>query len=282
VTVAVDSLKTLYVAFESGVFRSTDGGQTLSPMSNGLRQPCYDRAVFAIAPSRPSTIYLARCGLFRSDDSGANWRQLPVFETIFSLAVHPQNPSRILAGTFTISISDDAGETWRPASFEHGDLVLDLVFDPSNPARMVTALWGSYRVGRSEDGGESWSRSSDGYFGYGASAVAFDAAQPGTVYVTTHGIGGLPPELPYFGPYPTGVNRSTDGGLSWQSLEGSPDSTDVLETSTTGELYAVSWGTPGIFVFQARPERSPILRPAPRSPSPRPVERPPRSAVTAQ
>ncbi|MDQ6891714.1 MAG: hypothetical protein M3167_03430 [Acidobacteriota bacterium] len=285
-TLAVDSANTLFVvlARDGGVFKSSDGGQTLVQLPNGLPRACYERSHVAIAPLQPSTIYLARCGIFRSRDAGASWTQVPFSGAVSVLAVHPRDPRRVLAGTDSVWISDDGGDTWRAAAFERCNIVLDLQFDPSNPARVLSAVWGTYEVARSEDGGESWVRSSDGYFGYGASALAIDPQDPKTTYVTTHGIGAFPPELPYPpGPYPTGVNRSTDGGLSWRSLEGSPSSADLLATDPTGKwIYAASWGAPGVSAYEARPERSPVIRPAPRDRSPRPVERTPVQSAEAR
>jgi photosystem II stability/assembly factor-like uncharacterized protein len=276
----VDNANALYVALarDGGVFKSSDGGQTLQPLSNGLPPACYERSHFTIAPLQPSTIYLARCSVFRSTDAGASWTQVPFSGSVSVLAVHPLDPRRVLAGTDSVWISDDGGDTWRAAAFERCNIVLDLKFDPSYPARVLTAVYGTYEVARSEDGGQSWTRSSDGYFGWGASALAIDPQDPKTMYVTTHGIGGFPTTLPPpLGPQPTGVNRSTDGGLSWRSLEGSPSSADLLVADPTGAwIYSVSWGSLGVSVYEARPGRSTVIRPAPRDRSPRPVERTPR------
>jgi len=281
----VDPANTLFVALyrDAGVFRSVDGGRTLELLTAGLPKACYERPHFAIAPSQPSTIYLARCGLFRSDDAGLSWSPLPFFASVSSLVVDPLDPRRVLAGTDRVWISDDRGESWRAAVFEPSNFVLDLKFDPWNPARVLTDVWGTYEVGRSEDGGENWVRSSSGYFGYAASALAIDPQNPKTVYVTTHGIGALPPELPYVGPIPTGVNLSIDGGVSWRSLDGSPYSADVLAADPTGRwIYAASWGTPGVAVYDARPDRPQVIRPAPRGRAPRPVPRTPGQSVEPQ
>ena len=279
IAIAVDATNVVYVALSrnGGVFKSVDAGRTLAPRVAGLPSACYDESLFAIAPSRPSTIYLSRCDLFRSVDSGATWKSIaapPAFVT--ALAVHPRDPDRILAGTDTVWFSDDAGESWTAAACEPGNVVLSMSFDPATPSKVLATVYGVYEVARSEDGGETWVRSRQGFFGYGASAVLFDPGESSTVYATTHGIGGLPPELPYSGPFPTGVNRSTDGGSTWASLPGAPSAADLLAIDPTGDwVYAGRYSAPGVSVYQAHPDRSTIVRPSPRARPPQVIPRPP-------
>ena len=66
--------------FGDGIFKSTDGGQTWSNISYGLRInkdtsfPYYVKSI-AVHPTNPDILFVATgSGLYQSIDGGANWK----------------------------------------------------------------------------------------------------------------------------------------------------------------------------------------------------------------
>ncbi len=75
-----------YGGVGSGVYRSTDGGSTWQRLTNGLPPPSatIGRIGIAVAPSNPQRVFAIVIqtgglfqGLYRSDDGGDSWTQLP-------------------------------------------------------------------------------------------------------------------------------------------------------------------------------------------------------------
>jgi hypothetical protein len=120
-----------------------------------------------------------------------------------------------------------------------------LARDPSTPGRLYAAGGGVFR---SDDGGHSWTTVA-ATFEVGPVALVVDAADPTTLYAGTV-LGG--------------VQRSTNGGATWQPKNEGLDRTDVLALTAdpsnpsvlyvgldTGGLYksvdgAESWGPTGL------------------------------------
>jgi photosystem II stability/assembly factor-like uncharacterized protein len=169
---------TLYAASNTGVFKTTDNGETW--FLTGL----YARRVFSLAidPVNPELIYAGTDGegLFRSTDGGAHWiasaDPLMFDKVIYSLAVDPIQPSILYAGgrrihqdgTSTgdwgggVFKSEDSGLTWRLANngLPEG-WVYAIAIDPTAPD---TIYAGTHSMGvyKSNDGGESWTEKSTG------------------------------------------------------------------------------------------------------------------------
>ncbi len=64
----------------SGLYKSTDGGDTWRKIENGLPSGDKGRIAVALAPSRPSVLYAVvearHTALYRSDDMGESWREV--------------------------------------------------------------------------------------------------------------------------------------------------------------------------------------------------------------
>src|SRR5918999_478260 len=150
---AVDPTRpdTVYVAAATGgVWRTTDGGQTLQKAwADNASQ-----SMGAIAMSNDGTLW-AGTGEYRSTDDGRRWRQVGLEDsgTIGRIVTHPTNP-RIVYVAAGGSLFNPGGQrgiyrsTNRGATFQR---VLaaetpfsggaDLVMDPSNPNRLYAAMW---------------------------------------------------------------------------------------------------------------------------------------------
>jgi hypothetical protein len=102
---AIDPLTpaTLYASVRtSGVFKSTDGGESWSAANTGLTNT--DVWPLAIDPLAPATLYAGTYGggVFKSTDGGDNWSAVNTgltSATIQALAIDPTIPSTLYAGT---------------------------------------------------------------------------------------------------------------------------------------------------------------------------------------
>jgi len=143
-----------------GFFKSTDGGATWRE-SEQLK----DQAIHSLAQSdsNPDTLIAGTfTTIFRSDDAGDTWKQLPTADVtglkhVESLAIDPRTASTIYAGTFYLPYkSTDGGKTWR--SIRNGMIddsdIFAIDIDPRDPNHIIaSACSGIYE---SKNAGEAW------------------------------------------------------------------------------------------------------------------------------
>jgi photosystem II stability/assembly factor-like uncharacterized protein len=128
-----------------GIFKSTDGGTTWKPLTNGFPGGV-QQAELAVSPSNPKRLYASVTG------SGGGGRGGGGGATGISSST-PSTPSGIYR-------SDDGGETWVRASTDNrpaariggGDQSVPAV-DPKNPDIVYSA---SVVTWKSTDGGKTW------------------------------------------------------------------------------------------------------------------------------
>jgi len=173
--------------WRNGIWRSKDGGETWSQLTNGLPDSSlvrFDRTSLAIAPSGPDVIYAvaargfdAVLGVFRSDDAGDIWRdisgnhfrderQMAYNNTI---VVHPTDPNHVICGGVDLHLTTNGGATWRritqwnaargASNYAHADHHA-LAMPAVAPGRVYDCNDGGLDV--SEDGGRHWANRSDG------------------------------------------------------------------------------------------------------------------------
>src|SRR5437588_6816379 len=155
----------------SGMFRSTDGGETWSEVtpeaSKGFPKKPYGRLAVAIAPSNPKRVYCLvespDSALFVSDDSGATWEKRDksnwvVWRPFYfaRLVVDPKNPDRVFKPDGALILSEARGKSFAVVGgFQgsHGD-DHDVWIDPVNPQTVFAGddggMWYSY------NGGSKW------------------------------------------------------------------------------------------------------------------------------
>jgi photosystem II stability/assembly factor-like uncharacterized protein len=155
----------------SGLFKSTDGGNTWRQLTRGL--PTFEQGLgrigFCVAPSESSRIYALvdaspqLGGLYRSDDAGESWRRVSDDarpwgrgSDFAEVKVDPKNPDIIYSANVVTWRSTDAGRSWvgfRGAP--GGDDYHTVWINPDNTQIILLASDQGAIV--TVNGGQSWS-----------------------------------------------------------------------------------------------------------------------------
>jgi photosystem II stability/assembly factor-like uncharacterized protein len=264
---------------EGGVWVSDDGlGSDWRPVANGL-----DRTnVYALAGRRVGNAVTIFAGvepaaLYRSDDLGRSWRELPALRGVPGtdkwtfpppphiahvkcITLHPSRLGTIYACVEQGALlkSDDDGASWveldgyvRPDDVTYRDTHRIEIHPRRHEVLYLTTGLG---LNRSTDGGRSWaplSRRSD-RLGY-PDFLAFDPHNPEVMFMS--GAARPPGDWLAQRTSDSALLKSTDGGRSWQELRkglphpmvGSIEALGAHEwaggwtltmATSTGELYA--------------------------------------------
>ena len=159
--------KTLYVAAHrhkeaGGFFKSTDGGRKWRESPELKNEALHS---LTQADANPNVLIAGTFnGIFRSEDSGDTWTQLPTYNTpglvhVESLAIDPRTASTIYAGTWYLPYkSTDGGQSWK--SIKNGIIddsdIFAIDIDPRDPNHIIaSACSGIYE---SKNGGDLWKK----------------------------------------------------------------------------------------------------------------------------
>jgi photosystem II stability/assembly factor-like uncharacterized protein len=151
----------------SGIWRSTDGGETWKRLRKGLPKGTIGRIGLAIAPSDPDRVYalleapIGKGTLFATDDLGHHWHEVSDNHAynvrgfyFTTLEVAPNDPDRLYFLGFQLLQSDDGGKTAKvidqAVHVDHHAMWID----PKNPKRMIQGNDGGAYL--SLDGGKTW------------------------------------------------------------------------------------------------------------------------------
>jgi photosystem II stability/assembly factor-like uncharacterized protein len=153
----------------SGLWKSTDGGETWRKIEKGLPAEEKGRIAVVVAPSRPSVVYSliesSDTALYRSDDLGESWERVnssfnvQVRPFYFAhLAVDPTDHNRIYKPGLSLTYSEDGGRTFIGSLVPgdegtHGDHHA-LWINPKNPHEMILGTDGGAYI--SQDRSENW------------------------------------------------------------------------------------------------------------------------------
>jgi photosystem II stability/assembly factor-like uncharacterized protein len=155
----------------SGLYKSSDGGETWRPLRQGLPAGNKGRIAVAVAPSRPSVVYALvesrNTALYRSDDTGETWAEVNSSFNIQArpfyfarLVVDPTDYNQVYKPGLLLTVSTDGGRTFNSlissrgmgAGF-HGDLHA-LWINAKNPAHQLLGTDGGLYV--STDRAHTW------------------------------------------------------------------------------------------------------------------------------
>jgi hypothetical protein len=263
--------------WNQGLYVSRDGGFTYEPSMNGITRP----HIYALAAQHrgDQTILFAGTepsALYRSDDLGASWKDLPgiwdVPETdqwkfpppphvahVKDIAWHPSNPRRLYVciEQGALLISDDDGQSWTE-NRGYADVEQDMfrhdnhrVLFQSNPSHYI--MCGGEGLDVTFDDGASWSKvmKRSDRIGY-PDAMFIDPRDENTVYVAGPQAG--PGLWAKWGTSNPTFMASRDFGRTWQErrnglpddlvgnieamgLHHHGDEVTIFAGTATGEIY---------------------------------------------
>ncbi len=152
----------------SGLYKSTDSGETWEKMTEGLPE---EMGKMAIAVSRSnsdkvyalieSDSYKEARGLYVSNNAGKSWSQVTNNNELvqrawyyIELFIDPKNENTIYVLSASALRSNDGGKTWENLSGTHGDYH-DLWINPDNPNNFVISNDGGAAITFNK--GRTWS-----------------------------------------------------------------------------------------------------------------------------
>ena len=154
-------------AYEGGVYKSSDGGDTWTHMTEGLPQGLIGKSDLAVSPADPDRVYVLMeapqpdDGLYRSDDRGRTWRQVTSYNPILNRPFYytnvdadPTNADIVYVNNEGFYKSTDGGENFERGRTPHGDNH-DMWINPIDPDIFVQSNDGGANV--TLDGGRTWS-----------------------------------------------------------------------------------------------------------------------------
>ena len=206
-----------------GLFKTTDGGSSWSPVTDGQIRSGSVGAV-TVAESNPDVVYIGMGevqlranvlqgdGVYRSDDGGRNWRHVGLENTqaIGRIRVHPTDPERAFVAALGhpfgpsadrgVFRTTDGGRTWDKVLFRNDRTgAVDLVMDPHDPDVLYATLWEVHRkpwqlwsggegsgIFKTTDGGDTWSELTDNP-GFPARSAGSPAGVLGKIAITVSG-----------------------------------------------------------------------------------------------
>ena len=233
-----------------GVWKSTSGGIDWSPIFDN--QITASVGAIAIQQSNPDVIWVGTgegnprnslnggYGIFKSLDAGKTWQSMGLEKTrhIHRIIIDPTDPNTIYVGAIGspwgthpergIFKTTDGGKNWSKVLYVNPSTgAADLVMDPTNPNKLVAAMWEHKRDpwffnsgGKGSglyitiDGGETWNKKTakdglpEGDLGRIGLTIAHN--KPNILYALVEA-------------KKNALYRSEDGGANWKKINDKND-----------------------------------------------------------
>jgi photosystem II stability/assembly factor-like uncharacterized protein len=240
----------LYAGTASGgLWKSTSAGIKWKPIFDN--EATASIGSVAIQQSNPSVIWVGTgegnprnslnggFGIYKSLDAGKTWKLMGLEKTrhIHRVIIDPTNPNIVYAAAIGSPWGEhkergvyktiDGGKTWKQILFNNNKTgAADLVMDPSNPNKLIAAMWEHKRdpwffksggkgsgMYITHDGGENWKKVTDKE-GFpkgelGRIGVAISRSNPNTIYALVEA-------------KKNALYKSTDGGFKWKKINDKP------------------------------------------------------------
>ncbi|CAL2091363.1 Sortilin-Vps10 domain-containing protein [Tenacibaculum sp. 190524A05c] len=236
----------MYVGTASGgLWKSTSGGIKWEPIFD--KEVTASIGAVAIQQSNPSVIWVGTgegnprnslnggYGVYKSLDGGKTWKSMGLEKTrhIHRVIIHPNNPDVVYVAAIGspwgehkergVYKTTDGGKTWKQILFNNIKTgTADLVMDPSNPNKLIAAMWEHKRdpwffksggkgsgLYITHDGGENWKKvtDKDGFpkGDLGRIGVSISRSNPNVVYALVEA-------------KKNALYRSDDGGFKWKMV----------------------------------------------------------------
>ena len=250
VDVVVKNPDIIYVgAASGGVWKTENSGADWEPVFDD--QPLLNIGSIAIQQTNPNVVWVGTgegnprnsinlgAGIFKSLDAGKTWKRMGLEKTIciHRILIDPANPNTVYAAAIGNPFTEhsergvfktiDGGDNWTKVLYTNDTTGCgDLVMDPSNPNKLIAAMWQHKRTPWSLksggpgsglyitiDGGKNWKKlgKEDGLpeGWYGRIGLAFAASEPTRVYAMVEAT-------------KNGLYKSDDGGFKWELVNSDP------------------------------------------------------------
>lgn len=244
IDVVRDQPQIIYAGSASGgLWKSESGGITWAPIFDTLKAASI--GAISIYQRNPNVIWVGTgegnprnsqnmgAGVFRSLDAGRSWQYMGLEKTrtIHRIIVHPDDPNTVWVGAQGSAWGDhpergvykttDGGKTWNRILFTNERSgIADMVLDPSNPNKLIAAMWEFRRepwffksggpgsgLYVTVDGGSTWAKrtSADSLPAgeLGRIGLAIATNKPNVVYAAVES-------------KKNALYRSDDGGYTWK------------------------------------------------------------------
>tara|TARA_R110002073_G_scaffold15953_2_gene62100 strand:+ start:28672 stop:31890 length:3219 start_codon:yes stop_codon:yes gene_type:complete len=236
----------MYVGTASGgLWKSTSGGIKWDPIFD--KEVTASVGAVAIQQSNPSVIWVGTgegnprnslnggYGIYKSLDGGKSWKAMGLEKTrhIHRIIVDPTNPNTVYVGAIGspwgehkergVYKTTDGGKTWKQILYNNIKTgAADLVMDPSNPNKLIAAMWEHKRdpwffksggkgsgLYITHDGGDTWKKMTDkeGFpkGDLGRIGVAISRSNPNVIYALVEA-------------KKNALYKSEDGGFKWKKI----------------------------------------------------------------